>query len=306
MYAATNQDTASKLGKRSKFRDSELRVNASASAAGPTGREPPPISPHGYRLPSHFAHGILRRSSPLRGDSYNGPGDFDKEHKIRIVEKLGTMKYALAHDEALQNGASSSSSPNDGSIPSGWSSARGLTPRLPGYSGIASTEGGEHAVVSTDGVKWLDDHELSELSTEDLETLMDRYIMVVVKQLVQLATMDDDLKAEIDSLDSSGFSLLHYCCLYNLNSLIPVLLARGADVNRRTSTGSTALHLAAGSGHLAVTQVLVESGALVDCYDASNMLPSDAAYETGYMDIYNLLLAVIFVFHHSQSLIKSH
>lgn len=31
---------------------------------------------------------------------------------------------------------------------------------------------------------------------------------------------------------------------------------------------------------------------MVDSYDANNVLPSDAAYEAGYLDIYNLLLAV--------------
>lgn len=66
---------------------------------------------------------------------------------------------------------------------------------------------------------------------------MDKYIMTVVKQMVQLASVDDDLKAEIDSLDTNGFSLLHYCCLYNLKSLIPVLLARGATVNKKAANG---------------------------------------------------------------------
>lgn len=66
---------------------------------------------------------------------------------------------------------------------------------------------------------------------------MDKYIMTVVKQMVQLAALDDDLKAEIDALDSNGLSLLHYCCLYNLNSLIPVLLARGASVDKRAYNG---------------------------------------------------------------------
>ena len=251
-------------------------------------------SPHGYRLPAHFANSILRRSSPLRGGeaTMNSSSDFDKEHKIRIVEKLGTMKYALTHEDTSPNSASLLSPlAHDEHAPGAASYAvRGLT-RSHSHSQLTD---GTDAPSNThaDSVKWLDDQELSELSTEELEVLMDRYIMVVVKQLVQLAVMDDDLKAEIDSLDASGFSLLHYCCLYNLNSLIPVLLARGADVNRRTSTGSTALHLAAAAGHLAVTQVLVESGAVVTSYDANNVLPSDAAYEAGYIDIFNLLLAV--------------
>lgn len=202
------------------------------------------------------------------------------------------MKYALAHDDALSNSGHSSHESSSMNVIAGGNQPTAMprnSPRLHSansFSMAGDTSSGDAPV------EWLDDQELSQLSPEDLEVLMDRYIMVVVKQLVQLAALDDDLKAEIDSLDSSGFSLLHYCCLYNLNSLIPVLLARGADVNRRTSTGSTALHLAAGAGHFAVTMALVDSGAQVDSCDANNVLPSDAAYEAGFLDIYNELLAV--------------
>ena len=115
-----------------------------------------------------------------------------------------------------------------------------------------------------DGDEWLDENQLSNLSIEELvsgtfstillsdvepllltffaqENEMDKNIMAVVKQMVQLASLDDDLKTEIDSLDSNGFSLLHYCCLYNLNSLIPVLLARGATVNKKSYHGIVAV-----------------------------------------------------------------
>jgi hypothetical protein len=297
---------ASRLGKRATSGSTSIDTT---SAPAPT--QQPLVSPHGYRLPAQFASNIVRRASPLRGaDGFNN-SDFDKEHKIRIVEKLGTMKYALGHEDGAGH-HHMTGVPSLGlqlSTHSHLSGAMQITPRgsprfhdssqSSGFSatgGVAYTAHSEGVtwpgLSSSDAVKWLDDQELSELSTEELEVVMDRYIMEVVKQLVQLAALDDDLRTEIDSLDTSGFSLLHYCCLYNLNSLIPVLLARGADVNRRTSTGSTALHLAAGAGHLAVTQVLVESGAAVDSYDANGVLPSDAAYEAGYMDIYNLLLTV--------------
>lgn len=331
---------ASRLGKRSTSglapEPSSLQPQPpSQSQPQPQAQQPPLPSPHGYRLPSHFASNIIRRSSPLRGGG-DGPGsstDFDKEHKIRIVERLGTVKYALGQEDpagwhhapggfaALQSAAlggalpysprssprpfdMSSSGPGTGSASGSSNTGHPLQGDVSmtgagsasgaggGVGGAGGGPGGGAGLAGGDAVQWLDDQELSELSTEELEVLMDRYIMEVVKQLVQLAALDDDLRAEIDSLDTSGFSLLHYCCLYNLNSLIPVLLARGADVNRRTSTGSTALHLAAGAGHLAVTQVLVESGAAVDSYDANSILPSDAAYEAGYMDIYNLLLSV--------------
>ena len=85
----------------------------------------------------------------------------------------------------------------------------------------------------------------------------------MVEQLVQIATFDDDLKTEIDALDTNGFNLLHYCCLYSLDLLIPVLLSKGANIDRCNSAGCTSLHLAAGSGHVSVARALVEGGATV-------------------------------------------
>lgn len=82
-------------------------------------------------------------------------------------------------------------------------------------------------------VEWLDDQQLSQISSSDLEKLMDRYFMAVVQQLVQVASLDDDLIAELDSLDSCGFSLFHYCCLYNLNALVPILMTKGVYIYER-------------------------------------------------------------------------
>lgn len=43
---------------------------------------------------------------------------------------------------------------------------------------------------------------------------------------IQLVSVDDDLLCELDALDASGLSLLHYCCMYNLTVLVLVLLKR--------------------------------------------------------------------------------
>ena len=43
---------------------------------------------------------------------------------------------------------------------------------------------------------------------------------------MQLVSVDDDLLCELDALDASGLSLLHYCCMYNLTVLVLVLLNR--------------------------------------------------------------------------------
>jgi len=55
-----------------------------------------------------------------------------------------------------------------------------------------------------------------------------QYLLSVVKQLVQLAAVDDDLRTELDAVDGYGLSLLHYCCLYNLTALVRDHMAVGA------------------------------------------------------------------------------
>lgn len=101
--------------------------------------------------------------------------DDSRIHKIRIVERLlhsggpgGVLGLGL--DGALGVGGSPGSKPG---------------PVLP---------------PSDDG--WLDDTTLSTLSTNDLEKLMDQFLVRVVQQLVQFATLDDDLKTELDHVDS--------------------------------------------------------------------------------------------------------
>jgi ankyrin repeat protein len=47
-------------------------------------------------------------------------------------------------------------------------------------------------------------------------------------------------------------------------AVVRLLLEKGADIDRTTGSGRTALHLAAMSGHLAVVRLLLEKGADVD------------------------------------------
>lgn len=138
---------------------------------------------------------------------------------------------------------------------------------------------------------WLDDAQLLGLSSSDLESLMDQFLMRVVQQLVNLASVDEDLLAgeELDGLDSSGYSLLHYCCLFNLTSLVTRLIDRGANINLKTRCSSTALHLSAMSGHEAAVIQLIEAGALVNLPDSNQLLASDVAEQRGFPHIKVLL-----------------
>ena len=302
----------------------------------------PGISSSGAE-PHCYASNTATTTNNIHNNTVTYSGDYEKEHKIRIVDRLGTIRVALRQDECIHtnttrvvpgqdecihdnfapNNTGNGSNDNNTSqhaphmastiVTTNTSNSNSnSTQPSPTYTTTdqLSSPFGNHNTTTTaattniagtalsmptDPLKWLDDQELSLLSTEQLEVLMDRYIMAVVKQLVQLAAVDEDLRTEIDALDNNGFSLLHYCCLYNLTSLIPVLIARGCDVNKRTSTGSTSLHLAASAGNSAVVTLLVECGAIVDNCDANNILPSDAAYEAGFVDIYNFLIAVRYI-----------
>jgi hypothetical protein len=51
-------------------------------------------------------------------------------------------------------------------------------------------------------------------------------LLTIPTSRIQLVSVDDDLLCELDALDASGLSLLHYCCMYNLTVLVLVLLNR--------------------------------------------------------------------------------
>mmetsp|Transcript_15268 Transcript_15268/g.22982 ORF Transcript_15268/g.22982 Transcript_15268/m.22982 type:complete len:868 (+) Transcript_15268:91-2694(+) len=174
--------------------------------------------------------------------------DESRTHKIRIVERLLTQTTDSSHL------------------------------RSPGPMFEAGTL--YSPAQSEDG--WLDDKALSTLSSADLERLMDQFLLRVVQQLVQIATMDDDLQAELDHLDPSGYSLLHYCCLFNLPTLVSKLIDKGVNVNRLTRCGSTALHLAAHAGHGDVVHLLVEAGADITIRNASGLTPAESSLQAGH------------------------
>ena len=183
----------------------------------------------------------------------------DREYKIRIVEKLGYMKSALLHDDHQ--------SPY---MVSNNSLAKLIVKPDPEVTDVDNNN-------SSEDMKWLDENELSNLSNKELETIMDQYIESVMEQLVQLAVLDEEMKAEIDALDSNGYSLLHYCCMYNLGSLIPVLVSKGAAVNRPTMNGDTPLHLAIKGQHANILPSLLEHGADIYTINPEGLTAYDLA-----------------------------
>ena len=69
------------------------------------------------------------------------------------------------------------------------------------------------------------------------------------------------------------------------STLIAALLAKGADVNARSSEGKTALLLAAERGRTETVSKLLQSGADVDAADASGQTAVERAAREGHREI---------------------
>ncbi|GLD99398.1 hypothetical protein PINS_up008117 [Pythium insidiosum] len=111
----------------------------------------------------------------------------------------------------------------------------------------------------------------------------------VVLQLVKVAHQSEELLDELNSLDETGLSLLHYVSFYNYAHLIPVLLSHGAHINQQSTQGHTPLHLAAGCGHTAVVEALIQAGADVHICDFDGFTAMDRAERSGQSDVVVML-----------------
>jgi len=78
----------------------------------------------------------------------------------------------------------------------------------------------------------------------------------------------------------------HQAALYNLQSLIPVLLSRGANPDIRSVRGNlTPLHLACGAGNLAIVQLLVRHGCALQVHDCFGSFPIDHALRNEFPEV---------------------
>ncbi len=228
------------------------------------------------RLPSLFAENFPVSVNPFMPtlpdqDSILGKRvcDDEKQSKIRIVEKLGSV--VSQHTGVFTRANFSTKSRN----------------RADSFC-VKSTPGTMDGEI--DSVEWLDDRRLNGLSTIDLEEKSEKLIQAVMRDLVHIAADNDDLQSTFNSHDSLGFNILHYCCMYKLNNLITPLLEKGAFIDDKSSSGSgfTALHLACCVGNKEAVEILLSKGADIAVVDSNGQMAAQIASSLGYDDIYQL------------------
>ncbi|CAM9659061.1 unnamed protein product, partial [Phaeothamnion confervicola] len=215
-----------------------------------------------------------------------------------MVERLGEIAHSTGQDDGGAGGNGSGSiSGNDGG--GGGAGGRWLQWQLsrPGSArGSPSENDGPPADRRRPGSgggggedelgHLLDDAALLDPSMGDaeLEVLLEQ---LAIRVLAQLASTDSSLQEELNCPDDSGYSLLHYTCLYSLGTLVPVLLARGASVHQPSACGQrlTPLHCAAIGGDLALAQALLQAGAAAGAVDAAGATPAQHAFACGHHEM---------------------
>ena len=76
--------------------------------------------------------------------------------------------------------------------------------------------------------------------------------------------------AEVNAVDKSGNTALHYACGHNWNPQVAkYLIEGGAEVNLKNSEKKTPLHKAAERGHTEVIEALLKRNAEVNAVDKS-------------------------------------
>ncbi|RLN96482.1 hypothetical protein BBJ28_00000633 [Nothophytophthora sp. Chile5] len=232
----------------------------------------------------------------------------ERQCKIRVVERLSEFHQAirtkaaeptpnpaspLAVDCGRDPGITAEfSTDNMPSLPTAESSSSSWTDQVQQHGDLGqdcqsegATESASTLLSSSGTSIALDDCTIETLSDKDLEQLSEKLLERVVRQLITVAHTSEELLEELNSLDETGLSLLHYVSFYNYAQLVPVLVAHGAHINQQSTQGQTALHLAAGCGHDEVVAVLLQSGADLLVLDFDGLTAADRAEKSGHAEV---------------------
>ncbi|EFY90997.1 hypothetical protein J3459_012191 [Metarhizium acridum] len=99
-----------------------------------------------------------------------------------------------------------------------------------------------------------------------------------------------DKGADIEGTSSAGLTALHIASLRGCHGVVALLLRRGAYIESRDGAGQTALYLAAREGHGATVQALLDHRAFLEAVDHRGSTPLHAAVRGGWEEVIQLLL----------------
>lgn len=76
--------------------------------------------------------------------------------------------------------------------------------------------------------------------------------------------------------------------------IVDLLIAHGAEANRRNGEGQTALHWSSQNGHIEVAKVLLAHGADLEPVDSDEALPLHWAEAEGHEDLVEFFMSAEF------------
>jgi len=117
------------------------------------------------------------------------------------------------------------------------------------------------------------------------------WAVVYKQQEVVAALLDYGADPNLASAEVKGLPPLLLAALAGNRPAVELLLARGADIERRNPQGGTALRSAADAGHIEIVKLLLDKGAKASVRDTFGRTPLDYAREKGHVEIVKLLIA---------------
>ncbi len=94
----------------------------------------------------------------------------------------------------------------------------------------------------------------------------------------------------VHAKNKSGRTPLHLAAIYGHHELVPILLAKGANVRAFDLHPLTPLHIAAGNGNIEIVQLLLDAGACVNVIGRNHQIPSHLAAGQRKCEMVQLLL----------------
>ncbi|KAM9385858.1 CARD- and ANK-domain containing inflammasome adapter protein [Pholidichthys leucotaenia] len=107
-------------------------------------------------------------------------------------------------------------------------------------------------------------------------------------KLVLLEQLLED--TNINSVDCSKETLLHFAAENGHLSIIELLICKGARLNLLDQTGRTALHRAASRGHTEIVKTLLKAGAPINAVDSHGKAPIHLAATNGHLNCVKVLV----------------